>query len=123
MPYYDKEGSGNLEEIFKKKSGISLEEVINDKIKEYNEIHFENLVFKNKLINLIVKYEKDKTNFLESALSQNLSGKNVIYDATYREIMLRPIFYLVNNESLYIKIFGIFSVYFNVIQVIHKEIF
>ena len=103
MPYYDKESSGNLEEIFKKKSGISLEEVINDKIKEYNEIHFENLVFKNKLINLIVKYEKDKTNFLESALSQNLSGKNVIYDATYREIMLRPIFYLVNNESLYIK--------------------
>ena len=101
--YYELETSGNLEEIFKKKSGISLEEGIERKKKEYNEIHFENEVFKNKLINLILKYEKDKTNFLESALSQNLSEKNVIYDATYREIMLRPIFYLVNNESLYNK--------------------
>ena len=57
----------------------------------------------------MLKYEKDKTNFLEIALSQNLFEKNVIYDATYREIMLRPIFILVNNEFLYmvIKIFGI----------------
>ena len=101
--YYEVEGSGNLEEIFKKKSGISLEELIEQKKKEYNKIHFENLEFKNKLINLVLKYEKDKTNFLESALSQNLLEKNVIYDATYREIMLRPIFYLVNNESLYMK--------------------
>ena len=101
--YYEVEGSGNLDEIFKKKSGISLEEGIERKKKEYNKIHFENVEFKNKLINLILKYEKDKTNFLESALSQNLLEKNVIYDATYREIMLRPIFYLVNNESLYIK--------------------
>ena len=101
--YYELESSGNLEEIFKKKSGISLEEGIEQKKKEYNEIHFENEEFKNKLINLILKYEKDKTNFLESALSQNLLEKNVIYDATYREIMLRPIFYLVNNEKLYIK--------------------
>ena len=101
--FYEIESSGNLEQIFKKKSGISLEEGIEQKKKEYNEIHFENVEFKNKLINLILKYEKDKTNFLESALSQNLSEKNVIYDATYREIMLRPIFYLINNESLYIK--------------------
>ena len=101
--FYKIESSGNLEQIFKKKSGISLEEGIEQKKKEYNEIHFENVEFKNKLINLILKYEKDKTNFLESALSQNLSEKNVIYDATYREIMLRPIFYLINNESLYIK--------------------
>ena len=101
--YYEIESSGNLEQIFKKKSGISLEEGIELKKKEYNEIHFDNVVFKNKLINLILKYEKDKTNFLESALSQNLSEKNVIYDATYREIMLRPIFYLVNNASLYTK--------------------
>ena len=101
--YYELQSSGNLDEIFKKKSGLSLEEGIEQKKKVYNEIHFENIVFKNKLINLILKYEKDKTNFLESALSQNLLEKNVIYDATYREIMLRPIFYLVNNESLYIK--------------------
>ena len=101
--YYEFEASGNLEEIFKKKNGISLEEVIENKKREYNEIHFDNDFLKDKLINLIIKYEKDKTNFLESALSQNLSEKNVIYDATYREIMLRPIFYLVNNESLYHK--------------------
>ena len=101
--YYDNEQSGNLEEMFSKKNGISLEEEIEQKRKEYNQIQFENLEFKNKLINIILKYEKDKANFSESALSQNLAEKNVIYDATYRQIMLRPIFYLVNNEPLYLK--------------------
>ena len=101
--YYNHEITGNLEEMFSKKNGISLEEEIESKRKEYNEIHFINEEFKNKLINIILKYEKDKANFSESALSQNLSEKNVIYDATYRQIMLRPIFYLVNNEALYMK--------------------
>ena len=101
--YYDNEKSGNLEEMFSKKNGISLEEEIEQKRKEYNDIQFENIEFKNKLINVILKYEKDKANFSESALSQNLSEKNVIYDATYRQIMLRPIFFLVNNEALYLK--------------------
>ena len=101
--YYNHEITGNLEEMFSKKNGISLEEEIESKKKEYNEIHFVNEEFKNMLINIILKYEKDKANFSESALSQNLSEKNVIYDATYRQIMLRPIFYLVNNEALYMK--------------------
>jgi hypothetical protein len=101
--YYDNEKSGNLEEMFSKKNGISLEEEIEQKRKEYNQIVFQNEEFKNKLINIILKYEKDKANFSESALSQNLAEKNVIYDATYRQIMLRPIFFLVNNESLYLK--------------------
>ena len=101
--YYDNEKSGNLEEMFSKKNGISLEEEIEQKRKEYNDIQFENIEFKNKMINVILKYEKDKANFSESALSQNLSEKNVIYDATYRQIMLRPIFFLVNNEALYLK--------------------
>ena len=101
--YYDNEKSGNLEEMFSKKNGISLEEEIEQKRKEYNQIQFVNEEFKNKLINIILKYEKDKANFSESALSQNLAEKNVIYDATYRQIMLRPIFYLVNNELLYLK--------------------
>ena len=101
--YYDNEKSGNLEEIFSKKNGISLEEEIEKRRKEYNEIPFENLEFKNKMINIILKYGKDKANFSESSLSQNLSEKNVIYDATYRQIMLRPIFYLVNNQPLYLK--------------------
>ena len=101
--YYDNEKSGNLEEMFSKKNGISLEEEIEQKKKEYNQIQFVNEEFKNKLINIILKYEKDKANFSESALSQNLAEKNVIYDATYRQIMLRPIFYLVNNEPLYLK--------------------
>ena len=101
--YYEIESSGDLEKIFKKKNGISLEEEIACKKEEYNAIDFENIIFKNKLINLILKYEKDKNNFLESALGQNLVEKNITYDATYREIMLRPIFYLVNNESLYNK--------------------
>ena len=101
--YYDIEKSGNLEEMFSKKNGISLEEEIEEKRTEYNQIQFQNEDFKNKLINIILKYEKDKANFSESALSQNLAEKNVIYDATYRQIMLRPIFYLVNNELLYLK--------------------
>ena len=89
--------------MFSKKNGISLEEEIEQKRKEYSQIVFQNEEFKNKLINLILKYEKDKANFSESALSQNLAEKNVIYDATYRQIMLRPIFFLVNNEPLYLK--------------------
>ena len=101
--YYDNEKSANLEEMFSKKNGISLEEEIEQKRKEYTDIQFENIEFKNKMIHVILKYEKDKANFSESALSQNLSEKNVIYDATYRQIMLNPIFFLVNNEILYLK--------------------
>ena len=50
-----------------------------------------------------MKYENDKTKFVDSSLSQNLAEKNILYDATYRSIMLRPMFYLINSETLYLK--------------------
>ena len=102
--YYDSEETENLEEIFSKRStGLSLDEEIEKKRIEYKKSNITDAIFKEKLINIILKYEKDKANYLESSLSQNLSEKNVIYDATYRLIMLRPIFYLVNNVNLYLK--------------------
>ena len=36
-------------------------------------------------------------------LSINLGEKNILYDATYRSIMLRPMFYLINTPGLYYK--------------------
>jgi hypothetical protein len=44
-----------------------------------------------------------KNDFMESSLIQNLAEKNVIFDTTYRTIMLRPMFYLINSETLYLK--------------------
>ena len=56
-----------------------------------------------KMNQALMLYDNYKINYMESSLSQNLTEKNVIYDTTYRSIYLRPMFYLINSEKLYIK--------------------
>ena len=87
-----------LKELFSKKSIMYTEEEIINREKEYRQHPFTEKIF-----TLITKYENDKVNFAESSLSINLGEKNILYDATYRSIMLRPMFFLINTPGLYIK--------------------
>ena len=91
----------NLKEFFKKKT-ISDEE-IEIKREEYKKQGLLNTDFKKNIFDFILHYEVEKNNFEESSLSQNLNEKNVLYNATYRAIILRPLFFLINSENLYLK--------------------
>ena len=92
-----------LKDVFSKKSTIYSDEEIEDSKKEYKKQGFLSTDYGERIIEAILKYENDKTKFVDSSLSQNLAEKNILYDATYRSIMLRPMFYLINSETLYLK--------------------
>ena len=85
------------------KDKIYTEEDVLEKEKEYKKIGMLKTEYENKLWEFILRYENDKTNFIHSSLSKNLSEKNILYETTYRSIMLRPMFYLINKETLYLK--------------------
>ena len=95
--------TSSLKTMFSKRSNEYSEEEIEEKREEYKKSGYLETEYGKKLFDFIIKYENDKINFTESSLSQNLAEKNVLYDATYRSIMLRPIFYLINSENLYLK--------------------
>ena len=92
-----------LKELFLKKSTMYTEEEIRNTEKTYRQEGKISTPFSEKCFALIMKYENDKVNFAESSLSINLGEKNILYDATYRSIMLRPMFYLINTPGLYYK--------------------
>ena len=89
--------------MFSKRSSEYSEEEIDEKRQEYKKKGYLETEFGKKLFDFIMKYENDKINFTESSLSQNLAEKNILYDATYRSIILRPMFFLINNQKLYYK--------------------
>ena len=97
------EGLGNLQETFKKKANTYSIEEIEEKRDENRRNGSINSEFSEKIFEAILKYEMTKNNYMESSLIQNLAEKNVLFDTTYRTIMLRPMFYLINSETLYLK--------------------
>ena len=101
--FIQKPKSKYLKDIFSKKDKIYTEEDVLEKEKEYKKIGMLKTEYENKLWEFILRYENDKTNFIHSSLSKNLSEKNILYETTYRSIMLRPMFYLINKETLYLK--------------------
>ena len=103
IPFVKIEGLQDLQEEFTKKTKfISFEEIDEkiDELKKEGKIQNE---FMEKMNQALMLYDNYKINYMESSLSQNLTEKNVIYDTTYRSIYLRPMFYLINSEKLYIK--------------------
>ena len=101
--FIKKPKSKYLKDIFSKKDKIYSEEDVLEKEKEYRKNGILKTEYESKLWDLIFKYENDKTKFVNSSLSKNLSEKSLLYDTTYRSIMLRPMFFLINKESLYLK--------------------
>ena len=87
-----------LKALFTKKSIIYSDEELEQKIKE-EKIN----VYMGKLLKLITKYENAKVNIEEGSLTKNLSEKNIIYNATYRSILLRPMFHMINDKILFMK--------------------
>lgn len=57
-------------------------------------------VFEKKLFDAIVKYENDKTKFSESAFVQNLGEHSIQFDSNYRALILKSVFFVVNDERL-----------------------
>ena len=100
IEYHNRE---NLEEIFSKKTNTSAEEEIKKRKEEFQSKGKKLDMYTEKIFKILLKYKKDKNNFSESSISQNLSEKNILYDTSYRQIMLRPLMYLINNENLYLK--------------------
>ena len=92
-----------LKELFTKKTIQYTDEEIAEKLKEYKKNGVICSPFTEKIFELLMKYENDKLNFEEGSLSFNLGEKNILYDATYRSIILRPMFFLINNQKLYYK--------------------
>ena len=87
-----------LKELFTKKSIILSEEELEQKIR-YEKIN----IYNGKLLQLITKYENDKVNIKEGSLTKNLSEKSLLYNATYRSILLRPMFHMINDQILFTK--------------------
>ena len=87
-----------LKELFSKKSEIaSIEEL-------ENKIYYEKIsLYKGKILLLITHYENKKVNLEDSSLSKNLNEKNILYNASYRSILLRPMFHMINDKVLFTK--------------------
>jgi predicted CopG family antitoxin len=87
-----------LKELFTKKNVIFGNEELEQKIKE-EKIN----LYNEKLLKLIVVYENAKINIEEGSLSKNLGEKNILYNATYRCVLLRPMFHMINDKILFTK--------------------
>ncbi len=87
-----------LKELFTKKNSIFGNEELEQKIKE-EKIN----LYNEKLLKLIVVYENAKINIEEGSLSKNLGEKNILYNATYRCVLLRPMFHMINDKILFTK--------------------
>ena len=87
-----------LKELFTKKSIIYTDEELEQRIRD-EKIN----VYMGKLLKLITKYENAKVNIEEGSLTKNLSEKNILYNATYRSILLRPMFHMINDKILFTK--------------------
>ena len=87
-----------LKELFTKKSIIYTDEELEEKIKN-EKIN----LYMGKILKLITKYENAKVNIEEGSLTKNLSEKNILYNATYRSILLRPMFHMINDKILFTK--------------------
>ena len=87
-----------LKELFSKKSEIYD---INELEKK---IYYEKIgVYQGKILRLITHYENEKVNLEDSSLSKNLNEKNILYNASYRSILLRPMFHMINDRVLFTK--------------------
>ena len=87
-----------LKELFSKKSEIMSMEELEYKIK------LEKIgPYLGKILHLITHYENEKVNLEESSLSKNLNEKNILYNASYRSILLRPMFHMINDRVLFTK--------------------
>jgi hypothetical protein len=63
-----------------------------------------------KLLKLLMIYEKDKINFLESSIIQNLSDLHISFDVNYRNLLLKYLFFSANSKNLMEgKFYEIFS--------------
>ena len=87
-----------LKDLFSKKIEIMSMEELEGKIsKEKIE------PYASKILYLITHYENAKVNLEDSSLSKNLSEKNILYNASYRSILLRPMFHMINDRILFSK--------------------
>ena len=98
LTFIKKPESKFLKELFTKKSIIYSDEELEQKIKD-EKIN----LYMGKLLKLITKYENAKVNIEEGSLTKNLSEKNIMYNATYRSILLRPMFHMINDKILFTK--------------------
>ncbi len=101
--FIKKPESKYLKNLFTKKSCVYTEDEKKELIKEHLKSGKICSEYTSKIFELIIKYENDKLNFEEGSLSINLGEKSILYDATYRSIILRPMFFLINNKKLYSK--------------------
>ena len=97
------EGLKDLQDKYKKGGKNLLIEEMKEKIEELKNKGEITNEFSEKVYMAILKYENSKLNYFESSLSQNLSEKNITFNISYRAILLRQMFYLINNENLYLK--------------------
>ena len=87
-----------LKELFSKKNEILNIEELETKIKT------EKIgIYQGKILRLITHYENEKVNLEDSSLSKNLNEKNILYNASYRSILLRPMFHMINDRILFTK--------------------
>ena len=102
-PFVHLKNFEELQNTFQKQTKILLideiDEII-DGLKKKGEITNE---FNEKINRILIKYENSKINYLDTSLCQNLTEKNVLFNTSYRSIILRPMFYLINNKKYNIK--------------------
>ena len=90
--------SNSLIAFFRKKGELDKQE-----IRQYNEELKNRGLLKSlsgkKFLKLIMQYQNDKNNFLESSLIQNLSDLHVDYDVNYRNLLIKFLFFSLNRKS------------------------
>ena len=102
-PFIHLKGVDELQKTYQKQTkSLIIEEIdeIIDGLKKKGEITNE---FNEKINRILIKYENSKINYLDTSLCQNLTEKNVLFNTTYRSIILRPMFYLINNKKYNVK--------------------
>lgn len=87
----------SLKEIFQKRDEHYTDAKIKKMENKLKNLGLMKTQYEKKIFDIIIKYENDKSKFSESAFVQNLGEQNIQYDANYRSIVLRTVFFLVND--------------------------
>jgi hypothetical protein len=88
--------SMSLIDQFTKSKNLTIEEESNLLFNQNKNLAMSN--FEKKMLKLCIEYQMEKREFTDNSLMQNLSDVHIYYEVNYRNLLLRYLFYSINNR-------------------------